>query len=302
MRVYFFSEEPAALKLDGQYMGTIDLFCRYAETEGGAFAEIAPHSNGQPLNFFLNDNFFEKTHPFAEVCRAGDEAFIYIKEYCEKYAGVEIIAQKQAAGMLVTVYRMGGIYAAAECENSGIYRLPRTFDGAEIEEISVGGKTFAAVRGRRALALLFEGRLCFFGACDDFETECGLKVKRKLFSCTRTEEESEYLFEGGKFVLKNRTVAQGKEIGGSLLPFAFFEAARCGGCTEYLCDELKGRAALLKEYLGDFVAVVPPTEFAAKKHGSDCAGLVYRKCEGVYFIKYFRAEIDGGKVVNVYEL
>ena len=27
MRVYFFSEEPAALKLDGQYMGTIDLFC-----------------------------------------------------------------------------------------------------------------------------------------------------------------------------------------------------------------------------------------------------------------------------------
>lgn len=140
MRVYFFSEEPAALKLDGQYMGTIDLFCRYAETEGGAFAEIAPHSNGQPLNFLLDDEFFEKTHPFAEVCRAGDEAFIYIKEYCEKYAGVEIIAQKQAAGMLVTVYRMGGIYAAAECENSGIYRLSRTFDGAEIEEISVGEK------------------------------------------------------------------------------------------------------------------------------------------------------------------
>ena len=55
MRVYFFSEEPAALKLDGQYMGTIDLFCRYAETEGGAFAEIEPHSNGKPLNFLLDD-------------------------------------------------------------------------------------------------------------------------------------------------------------------------------------------------------------------------------------------------------
>lgn len=302
MRVYFFSEEPAALKLDGQYAGTIDLFCRYAEIEGEVFAEIAPHSNGQPLNFFLDGEFFEKSHPFAEVCRSDEEAFIYVKEYCKKGADVEIIAQQRAAGMFLTVYRMGGIYAAAECENSGIYRLTRAFEGAEIEEISACGKTFAAVRGRGALALFYEGRPCFLGACDSFEHGCSLKIKKRLFSCTRAEEESEYLLEGGTLRRESRTVVHGRQTEGPLIAFAFFEAALYGDCAEYLCNELKGRAALLKEYLGNFVAVVPPTELSAKRYGDDCAGLVYRKSEGVYFIKYFRAEIEGGKVVNVYEL
>ena len=40
MRIYFLSAEPAALKLDGQYTGTIDMFERYVEIllDRGAFA------------------------------------------------------------------------------------------------------------------------------------------------------------------------------------------------------------------------------------------------------------------------
>ena len=69
MRIYFLSAQPAALKLDGQYAGTTDLFERYAEIDmrRGALAEIIPHDNSLPVNFFIDEKFFECGHPFADT-------------------------------------------------------------------------------------------------------------------------------------------------------------------------------------------------------------------------------------------
>lgn len=57
MRIYFLSYKPAILKLNGLYVGGIDLFERRVEIDlnDSVLAEIVPGDNLQPVNFFINE-------------------------------------------------------------------------------------------------------------------------------------------------------------------------------------------------------------------------------------------------------
>lgn len=301
MKVYFLSEEPAALKLDGQYAGTIDLFERFAEIDAarGAFAEILPHSDGEAHNFFICESFFKKPLPFAQVYDLGEDKLIYIKEYPPKKT-LDIIAQGKAGGVLVTVFRLGGIYAATEAGGAQLHALGGKFKSAEISAENIGGCEYAAVRGKGALALFRGENLVFFGEGESFEFGETLKLKRTLCTCTRAVTREEYAFGGDRFLSRAQKTEHGRAAGGSLIPFAFFESVLYGGCEEYLCDGLKEKAGLLKDYLGKFSAVLPPCESAEKKYGKSAAGLVYGGENGVFTVKYFIAETDGGKVTNIF--
>ena len=167
MRVYFISEKPAALKLDGQYAGTIDLFERYVEIDGarGAMCEIVPHDNFQPLNFYLDENFFYAPHSFADVFTACGEKYIHIDGYDEK-GGLSICAQGYACGTLVTIFRLGGIYAACEAGESNVYPLNDKYCRPEIKEAECGGMKLVAVEGKKRLALFNGSKLVFEGPAD----------------------------------------------------------------------------------------------------------------------------------------
>ena len=69
MRVYFLSYKPAILKLNGLYVGGIDLFERHIELEiaDSVLAEIVPGENLQPVNFFINEQLLFCPPEFMDV-------------------------------------------------------------------------------------------------------------------------------------------------------------------------------------------------------------------------------------------
>ena len=66
MRFYFLSVKPAILKLNGLYVGGVDLFERHVEIDlqDNVLAEIVPGENLQPVNFFINERLLTNPPPF----------------------------------------------------------------------------------------------------------------------------------------------------------------------------------------------------------------------------------------------
>ena len=116
MRVYFLSYVPAALKLNGIYLGTIDGFERHIELDpnDGVLAEIVPDGNLQPLNFFLNEKFFKSPPKFADVYKTDGDAIVYIREYAAKDISISVIFQTRFAGNLITAFTQGNLYLSIE--------------------------------------------------------------------------------------------------------------------------------------------------------------------------------------------
>ncbi len=301
MRVYFLSAEPAALRLDGQYAGTADMFERYAELDlkKGALAELLPRSGRGPLCFFVDEGFFLSPHPFCSTYTSEIERAIYVGGYPERQCEISVIAQKQAAGALITVFRFGEVYAAAEGGRRTLKKLDERFAEAEIEAVDIGGCEYAAVRGRNALALFRGENLACFCGCDDASFGKELAVTVRPETCTRATVTETYSFDGEKF-LPSHTETRGSDAPPHAAAVAFFESVLYGGSKRYLCEELKDRADHLKEYLGPFMAAVPPTEAAEAGYGENAVGLVYPKGGGMFEVRYFTAEIADGKVTNVY--
>lgn len=135
MRVYFLSYAPAALKLNGMYLGTVDGFERHVSLEpaDGVLAEIVPYDNFQPLNFRLNTDFFAAPPSFADVYLTEGDAIIYIREFEPKNAKLDVIYQTRFAGNLVTVFSQGRIYLSVEGAEYSLNALPQSFSPVSAE-------------------------------------------------------------------------------------------------------------------------------------------------------------------------
>ena len=78
-----------------------------------------------------------------------------------------------------------------------------------------------------------------------------------------------------------------------LLPYAFFESVLIGAdFTEMLSEELKEKSEHIKAFLGDFIDVTLTED-------PKTCGLVRKKKERLYELRYFTAEVKQGKVVDI---
>ncbi len=79
MRIYFLSCVPAALKLDGAYLGVIDGFERFVDLEEGkrVFAEAVPTNGLLAASFFIDEQFFRSPPEFADVYLTDGDAVVY---------------------------------------------------------------------------------------------------------------------------------------------------------------------------------------------------------------------------------
>lgn len=291
MRIYFFSEGRAWLKLDGEYAGITDGYPRFAEF-GSAFAEWLPFS-GEAVHFYIDDAFFFAPHEDVCAARAGEERFLLLRPR-KKCAGQGVEAQLRAGGTLYSLLRFGGTYLACDGPDCALIRLKNSYTGADMHELTLRGEHLLLLRGEGTLAVARGTELLYEGAADGFD-EAGGKVTVYLRDC----EDSVLTFD----ILhpQERSVAARCAALPAVRHIALFERVLHGAdCSDCLCESLKGRAGELKGYLGDFCAVVPPTESARKKYGDAAAGLVYRLEEGLYDIKWFRAELEDGLVSNIF--
>ncbi len=305
MRVYFLSYIPAALKLNGLYAGTIDGFDRHIEldTSDGILAEIIPDGNLQPLNFFLNEQFFKTPPDFADVYLTDGDALIYIREYQSKEVKLEVIYQTRFCGNLVTVFSQGGVYLSVEGAEYILESLPRQFAQLRADEQNIAGRPVLALYGGEFLAVISEnGKKIFLNRVLSAEFGNELEITAAFETCTAAKAICEFSYDGYELTLASGKTVEEREPEEEILHFAFFESVLTrGDFAAYLSDELKPKAGDLQSYLGEFVSVsIPPENFYLKHGKLRCAGLVYPKSKNLYEVKYFAVEISNGKISNIF--
>ncbi len=307
MRIYFLSYKPAILKLNGLYVGGIDLFERHIEIDlsDSVLAEIVPGENLQPVNFFINEKLLFEPPAFVDVYLMDGEALIYIREYGNKNAALNVIAQTRFSGNLITVFSQGGAFVSIEGGEYSLLPLPAKFAGARFAEKTIAGLPVLAVWGGNALMIISDrGKRIFMNEVESAEFGDNLEVTVAFETCTAAKARCEYSYDGEKLtLLKSKTVEMCPPEK-NVLHFAFFESVlTCGDFTQYLDDELKEKSGTLKRYLGDFVSVTVPTEKFYAEHGDvRAAGLVYPKSANLFEVKYFAVDLDGDKISNIYPI
>ncbi|MDE6504474.1 MAG: hypothetical protein K2L42_01230 [Clostridia bacterium] len=305
MRIYFLSYKPAILKLNGLYVGGIDLFERRVEIDlnDSVLAEIVPGENLQPVNFFINERLLFEPPAFLDVYLMSGEALIYVREYGNKGISLNVIAQTRFCGNLITAFSQGGAYLSIEGSDYTLLPMPARFLNARFEEKMLGGYPVLAVWGGNILQLINNGgKRIFMNEVESAEFSDVLKVTAAFETCTAAKAVCTYSFDGEKLTLETSKTIETRPPEKNVLHFAFFESVlTCGDYPAYMCEELKKKAGALKDYLGEFVSVTVPTEKFYSDHGNiRAAGLVYPKASNLFEVKYYAVDLDGDKISNVY--
>ena len=307
MRVYFLSCVPAALKLNGMYLGTVDGFERHISlyTKDRIFAEFIPCENLLPVNFYLDEGFFKNPPSSVDLYFLGEDALIYIRAYPERDFKLNLICQTRFSGNLVSIFSQGGINLSIEGAEYNLTPLPQSFAKAHFEEKTLNNKKVLAVFGQGTLLIISErGKVIFLNAAESAEFGNYLSVTVAFETCTAAKAECIFSYDGESLTLISSRSFETKQPDEGTLHFAFFESVLTGGDPSvYLSDELKGRAGELKSFLGDFVRVsVPPEKFFTDHGNIAAAGLVYPKSSNLYEVKYFAVDLSDGKITNIYEV
>lgn len=313
MRIYFISSRTAGLKLDGIYVGIIDGFERFFDMDEDAdvLAEVIPDGNAEPLNFFINGDFFKNPPDFADVYLTDGDAIISLNRYKQKEDGIKVIAQKRFAGGLATLILNGGTPCLiVEGKTTESWELSREFANASLTESAIGGHPVLLVEGEKCLTVISEtGKRVFYNPCESREVGQRLEIRLTFNTCAGCRAHCAFAYDGNEMKLVESRTEETKKPAPETLHFAFFESVLTrADCAKYLCEELKPRANDLTSFLGEFVDVNIPPEKFYDDHPDICApekyaaGLTYPLARNLFEIKYFAVEMQDGLIANIYEV
>lgn len=308
MRIYFLSYKAAILKLNGLYVGGVDLFERHIEIDlsDSVLAEIVPGENLQSVNFFINEKLLLSPPDYMDVYLMDGEALIYIRQYGNKDAGIRVLGQTRFSGALFTLFSQGGVYLSAEGADCSVIPLPAAFAGAKFEEKILAGYPVLALSCKNALLLLSDrGKRIFMNRVESVTYGQTLDIETAFETCTSAKAVCSFSYDGESLALISSRTVETRPPERGILHFAFFECVLTrGDFSVYLDDGLKQKAEALGEYLGEFIGVTVPTEkFYAEHPDERAAGLVYPKAQNLFEVKYFSCEITkDGKISNIYPI
>ena len=112
---------------------------------------------------------------------------------------------------------------------------------------------------------------------------------------------SEWEYSNDKLIVKSKKVltANGflpKNLVSEILPYAFLEGLIAGeDILPYLTEKIKPNADKLFSYLGNFIGIMPPPIFKEQNQ----IGLVYKKSENHYYVKYLTFSLVQDKIDNL---
>lgn len=309
MTVYFLSFTPAALRLNGEYVGIIDTFIRRTEAEEGAsiFVEAIPSDNRAPVNFMLDEKFLACPPSFCNVYLFGGDALVEITRYEPKYAPFRVIWQRRSLGNLLTLCSGGGLTLCVDGAEGGaeIYEVSEKFADSPLFEGEIGGRKIAGMFSGERLFLLSEGgKKIFDNDVKSYSLGNMLGVTVDFHSCAGAICECSYSYDGEKLSLVSGRTVETRPVGDEVKQFAFFESILTrAGAEAYLCDDLLPRRDDLAGYLGNFSGViVPPQKFYERTREMRAAGLVYPLSANLFKVKFYSADMQGGKIINIREI
>ncbi len=296
MKIYFLSSMPCALFLNGAYFGLTDLFERFLDVQpkDGIFAEFIPE-NALPIRFFITENLRFSPPVGCEVYLLKDGIAVYAKDFPPKDVTLQVLSQVRQNGLLVTLFKQGRLQLSVEkngelflanlpigCAPSGIEIYRSLILLKETERLTVFNSRAELLLCEKIISCQTDGDeiTALLPLSDRLGrvAECTWKIENG--SLTRT-----------RFTVKQRQTSDEPPEG--LIAYAFFESVLIGAeFSEFLNDELKEKAAELGEFLGDFIAVTLTEQ-------ENEIGLVYKKAERLYELRYFLVEIKDGKICDV---
>ncbi len=308
MYFYFSSAYSAVIKLNGIYYGVISNTLKSCNFQGELpLVEICPLTPDQnQINFFPDTKFLSAPPDGVAVTDLrGGYLINFLKN--AKVGDFKVLCQKKTGEFLATAFIENGLKVSIET-TKGFFAdvLDFSADNAKIFSLSLNGQNFCLVEftGEKkvvcAYCLSKNIHRAFLREVDDYSTDGGFFTTVKFLDVAKHKRKSEWEFISGEFKEKNFAVEKSPNfdfarLNDKIVPYAFLEEILCGGNPlDFLADNLSSGADRLKDYLGDFIGIMPPPVFRRQ----DEVGLIYPNGKNKYLVKYFTFSVENKKVTN----
>ncbi len=309
MYYYFCSEYLCAIKINGIYYGTLSSAVKSLRVDGKApFVEICPLVDGElPLNFIPEQEFLRS--PPSAISVTDLKGGYLIKCLRRNLTSVfNVLNQQKFNDCLVTVFSENGYKISIETANDffaePIFCSPKD---VQIDRFEIDGHPFVSllISDERKILYVFSINNCvkkvLVKEIESFETSNALIITEKFCDIAKHTVKGVWTVKDGQLTLKEKSVNVSKTLNASLLnekiiPYVFAESFLVDGeWQDYLSDNVKENADKLKDYLGDFIGVMPPPKF----RNFDEVGFIYRNKDNFYYVEYFTFEISNKKITNI---
>lgn len=277
----------------------VDGFERYCELSARdePLCELQPPQSGYaPVVFLFNEALLRRPPRGAAVCLLHGGVAVYAHTFYRHAPDFSLIAQKKCPAGEITVFSQGMPQALFRNDaDERMILLNENFSECSIS----GGDNFLLLAGKKELCALDSKGEFFRGKMIDysFDEEGGtLRVRAPLGDfCGRTARcVWAYDRTSQRAVLKSCEVDEGVFPPPRFILCVLLQNLLLGIDVENLLSpELYAAQKELKGYFGRYVKVVISPQYPFG------AGMVCPKDKDLYELKYFSAEVENGKIVNV---
>jgi hypothetical protein len=299
MRVYFLSAQPCALTINGAYFGITNMFEKFANVslKDNLCICFTPQ-NALPLSFFLTENIRFAPPEGCDVYLSKDAVSIYAHTFPSRDVALRVIAQKRREKLLVTVFHQGVLQATFQtAENVMIAYLPPSFSSCDIHF----WEDLVILRSPNELHIYTSlGKCILQEKVQDFHIENDtLHTTLPLSPTLGLTQEAQWIYSEGTLqktahrLVQTASPQANQNIEEVMRTYAFFESVRIrADCTQFLCDDLLSHQDKLLDFLGNFLSVTLTDDPAV-------CGLVHKKAEHLFDVRYFRVLYENGKISDV---
>ena len=228
--------------------------------------------------------------------------FLYVKQ-----KPLQILQQKEYGNIRVTVYYEGTLKISVETDKDFlIEELALSISSVDTACFNLFNHTFISAffkeRGYLIVYCTDDGvKKVFANNCVDFSYGGVLKTSQTFNDILKHTVTSSYTFKNGAFILQDSSVSSKRTYDKTryreeLIPLLFFEELLVGGdICPYVTLSLSENKNKLYEYLGNYISVITPPSFI----NSNYVGLVYKKKENLFYLRYYKTEMENGLIKNI---
>lgn len=304
MTYYLYAQTACAVKIDGNFVGTTD--GNYFAFEADEYLlEVIPLDDRMLPVAFLVKNEPRKTPSMKVFDMRGGYLLIpvFSRRFVTDFRLLFRGRKEFSCGTLaVTCYSENGVRVVVETmKDMFVTTLPFLPDDARFDYIKDGEDEYLAAVfvGNRTLVLVFSIKekisLALKRVCDDYSFQSPyISLTENKNDILKHVVVSRWKLCRGEIKGVSLLVKRRREIytvDEKLLPYAFFEELALGGdVTDFLAPKIKPRAGEMKEFAGNFTAVLPPPEFVSPS----LVTLLYPDR-----IEYADVTVSGGLIENI---
>ena len=291
MKIYFLSQRPCALFINGESLGKTDEFLRYIHLSlKDGVSVLFQAENALPIHFFLTENIRFSPPEKVCVCLLKNALVLYAKEFIDADFTLIPIAQQRFHNALVSVFKQGSVQLTTQT-NDGFFTatLPPSFCSCSIETTQ---DLLVLISPSQLAVFDYQCRLLLLEDIESYTLNNNeLTLICPPSNCYLQRAEKRYLCSGDTCLLQESRLLE--KQGTPPTPYAFFESLLNGEIRDdLLSNELVDEKENLRRFLGDFVAILMTED------NYTCA-LIKRKAQRLYQADYFTVQTQEDKIVDI---